>query len=96
MGDELQTENITDAYRKINVTVYNMDPAGYVAMENSWSGTNVGRIRSPYEVGPSVYITTNLSSQSKAAAIRELCEYFRFDSSDLRYLVKDTQEMSLL
>lgn len=94
MGDELQTENITDAYRKINVTVYNMDPAGYVAMENSWSGTDAGRIRSPYEIGPSVYITTNLSSQSKAAAIRELCEYFKFDSSDLRYLVKATFDIN--
>ncbi len=94
MGDELQTENITDAYRKINVTVYNMDPAGYVAMENSWSGTDVRRIRSPYEIGPSVYITTNLNSQSKAAAIRELCEYFKFDSSDLRYLVKATFDIN--
>ena len=94
MGDELQTENITDAYRKINVTVYNMDPAGYVAMENSWSGTDVRRIRSPYEIGPSVYITTNLNSQSKAAAIRELCEYFKFDSSDLRYLVQATFDIN--
>lgn len=93
-GDELQTENITDAYRKINVIVYNMDPAGYVAMENSWSGTDADRLRSPYEIGPSVYITTNLSSQSKAAAIRELCEYFGFDSSDLRYLVKATFDIN--
>lgn len=94
LGDELQTENITDAYRKVNVTVYNMDPAGYAAMENSWSGADAGRLRSPYKIGPSVYITTNLSSQSKAAAIRELCEYFRFDSSDLRYLVKATFDIN--
>lgn len=71
-----------------------MDPAGYVAMENSWSGKDAGRIRSPYEIGPSIYITTNLSSQSKVAAIRELCEYFKFDSSDLRYLVKTTFDIN--
>ncbi len=94
LGDELQTENITDAYRKINVTIYNMDPAGHAAMETSWSGTDASRFRSPYEIGPSVYITTNLSSQSKAAAIRELCEYFKFGSSDLRYLVKATFDIN--
>lgn len=54
----------------------------------------MGKIRSPYEIGPSVYITTNLSSQSKTAAIRELCEYFKFDSSDLRYLVKATFDIN--
>lgn len=88
LGDEVQTENITDAYRKINIMIYSMDPAGYTAMKNSWSATEENKLRCPYEIGTSVYITTNLSSQSKAAAIRELCEYFKFDSSDLRYLVK--------
>ncbi len=88
LGDEVQTENITDAYRKINIIIYSMDPAGYTAMKNSWSATEENKLRCPYEIGKSVYITTNLSSQSKAAAIRELCEYFKFDSSDLRYLVK--------
>lgn len=39
-------------------------------------------------------LTAYLSSQSKAAAIRELCEYFRFDSSDLRYLVKATFDIN--
>ncbi len=94
LGNEIQTENVTDAYRKINVAIYNMDPAGYVAMENSWSGEEAAGFGAPYEIGPSVYINTNLNSQSKAAAIKELCEHFNLGSSDLRFLVKATFDIN--
>lgn len=94
LGDEIATDNITDAYKKININLYNIDPAGYANMKFSWVGLEKERLRKPYAVADNVYITTNLSSQSKASAIRDLCEYFKLDSADIRFLVKATFDIN--
>lgn len=94
LGDEIATDNITDAYKKININLYNIDPAGYADMKFSWVGLEKERLRKPYAVADNVYITTNLSSQSKASAIRDLCEYFKLDSADIRFLVKATFDIN--
>lgn len=94
LGDEIATDNITDAYKKININLYSMDPAGYADMRFSWVGVEKERLRKPYALADKMYITTNLSSQSKTSAIRDLCEYFKLDSADLRFLVKATFDIS--
>lgn len=94
LGDEIATDNITDAYKKININLYNIDPAGYADMKFSWVGLEKERLRKPYAVADNVYITTNLSSQSKASAIRDLCVYFKLDSADIRFLVKATFDIN--
>lgn len=63
-------------------------------MKFSWVGLEKERLRKPYAVADIVYITTNLSSQSKASTIRDLCEYFKLDSADIRFLVKATFDIN--
>lgn len=87
-GDEVATDNISDAYKKINITLFSLDPAGYSDFGNRYHNGNAEIFIKPYEIGHDMYIETNLSSQSKIEVIREWFNHFEFNSSDLQFLVK--------
>lgn len=86
-GDAIMTTDVTDAYKKINMAVYKFDPSEY--MKVVVTTTDKESIRSPFEIAPGIYITTNLSSQVKIANIQKLFEFFEFESKDLQFEVRD-------
>ena len=86
-GDAIMTTDVTDAYKKINMAVYKFDPSEY--MKVVVTATDKESIRSPFEIAPGIYITTNLSSQVKIANIQKLFESFEFESKDLQFEVRD-------
>ena len=86
-GDAIMTTDVTDAYKKINMAVYKFDPSEY--MKVVVTTTDKESIRSPFEIAPGIYITTNLSSQVKIANIQKIFESFEFESKDLQFEVRD-------
>lgn len=94
LGDEIMCDNITDAYKKINVTLYMLDPVLFAGLKNIYHNESSTELRSPYSLSDSMYIETNLSSQHKINIIRELFDGFGFDYQDLKFLVKPKQKDS--
>lgn len=96
LGDEIMCDNITDAYKKINVTLYMLDPVLFAGLKNIYHNESSTELRSPYSLSDSMYIETNLSSQHKINIIRELFDGFGFDYQDLKFLVKPKQKDSFI
>lgn len=94
LGDEIMCDNITDAYKKINVTLYMLDPVLFAGLKNIYHNESSTELRSPYSLSDSMYIETNLSSQHKINIIRELFDGFGFDYQDLKFLVRPKQKDS--
>lgn len=94
LGDEIMCDNITDAYKKINVTLYMLDPVFFAGLNNIYHNESSTELRSPYSLSDSMYIETNLSSQHKINIIRELFDGFGFDYQDLKFLVRPKQKDS--
>lgn len=92
MGDVIDTDSIADAYRKININLYTLDPAEYAQFDNCNHNSDKTKLRNPYELSPSMYIEMNLSSQSKMDVISALFTYYDFGSNDLQFLVKAKKE----
>lgn len=92
LGDEIVCDNITDAYKKINVTLYMLDPVLFAGLANNYHNESSTELRSPYSLSDSMYIETNLSSQHKINIIRELFDGFGFDYQDLKFLVRPKQK----
>ena len=88
MGDEVNTSNITDVYRKINTFLYDLDSVIYLSKENKLVSIKSEDFRSPIEVVSGVYIESNLSSTAKMSAIRKLVEIYELDSKDIQFLIK--------
>lgn len=95
MGDIIDTDNISDAYRKININLYTLDPAEYAQFENCNHNSDKTKLRIPYEISSSMYIEMNLSSQSKMDVITELLVHYDFGSNDLQFLVKNKKEQKV-
>ncbi|MDY5345827.1 MAG: DUF262 domain-containing protein [Eubacteriales bacterium] len=94
LGDEIMCDNITDAYKKINVTLYMLDPVLFAGLKNNYHNESSTELRSPYSLSDSMYIETNLSSPHKINIIRELFDGFGFDYQDLKFLVRPKQKDS--
>lgn len=94
LGDEIMCDNITDAYKKINVTLYMLDPVLFASLKNNYHNESSTELRSPYSLSDSMYIETNLSSPHKINIIRELFDGFGFDYQDLKFLVRPKQKDS--
>ncbi len=92
LGDEIACNNITDAYKKINATLYMLDPVLFANLDNAYHNELTTELRSPYKLSDTMFIETNLSSQHKINIIRELFDGFGFDYQDLKFLVRPKQK----
>lgn len=92
LGDEIACDNITDAYKKVNATLYLLDPVLFAKIENNYHSEIRNTLRSPYELSDSMFIETNLSSQHKINILRELFDNFNMDYLDLKFLVRPKQK----
>lgn len=92
MGDEITCDNITDAYKKVNETLYLLDPVLFANIQNNYHSEISSDLRSPYELSASMFIETNLSSQHKINILRDLFDAFELDYSNLKFLVRPKQK----
>ncbi len=90
MGDEIDTSNISDVYRKINTSLYDLDSVSYLNKENEAFSSNADDFREPWDIsnGKDIYIETNLSSQAKINAIIKLVKIYKLDPQDIQFLTK--------
>lgn len=96
LGDDIITDNITDAYKKVNATIYMLDPVKFASIENNYYRKNAADLRSPYELSSTMFIETNLSSQHKINIIRDLFAWFKIDYQELKFLLKPQKETAKL
>lgn len=92
LGDEIACDNITDAYKKVNATLYMLDPVLFANIKNNYHSELSSDLRSPFELSEAMFIETNLSSQHKINILRELFDSFDFDYQDLKFLVRPKQK----
>lgn len=88
IGDEIGTDNVTDAYRKINKNLYDMDSVTYLSDRNKGVSTDSSNFRSPYEIVSGIYIESNLSSSVKINEIRKIAKIYELEPNDIQFLVK--------
>ena len=88
MGDEIASDNVTDVYKKINVTLYSLDPERFSRKGSPYRNESASALRAPYELSSSMFIETNLSSQAKIDVLRDLLSLFELDFQELKFLIR--------
>jgi uncharacterized protein with ParB-like and HNH nuclease domain len=88
MGDEIDTSNISDAYKKLNTLIYDLDSVTYLSEENTAYSYIENDYRSPIEIASGIYVESNLSSSSKITAISKIAKLYKLESDDIKFLVK--------
>ena len=88
----INTHDVTDAFKKIHETLYELDPTTYHNGSFPWFSENEKDLRKAYEIGKNAYIETNKSSQEKLNTIKTIAELLHFDSHDIKYLVQSKTE----
>jgi len=88
----IKTSDVTDAYRKIHETLYELEPTIYHAHKLSWFGETPDELRKAHQIGQDAYIETNKSSQEKMNTIWTMAELFELDSHDIRFLIQEKQD----
>lgn len=88
-GDEIATDSISDAYKKFCAEMYALDPITFDAICPNYHSANKEALRHAYELSTGVYIETNLSSQGKVVAMREILEGMGITTTtdDVKFLV---------
>lgn len=87
----IKTTDMTDAYRKIHETLYELEPTIYHSHQMSWFGETQEKFRKVYQIGRNAYIETNKSSQEKVGTIKFMAELFDLNSHDIRFLIQEKQ-----
>ena len=88
MGQVIKTDNITDAFEKVNKALYDMDPTAYHESNFNWISKRKESLRAPYEIGSQMYIETNKSSTAKFSCIKAVANLMKLDSSDISFLLQ--------
>ena len=88
LGDEISADNLTDAYKKVMARLYMLDPLRFAAYDGTFISINGHGLTSPYSLDRALYIETNLNSQAKIAAIRDMFKSFEIDPNELMFLVQ--------
>lgn len=96
MGDEISATNITDAYKKIMTTLFMLDPIRFTDSNLAVISSVELKLRNAYGLGRSLFIETNLSSQGKITAIREIFKAFEIDSNELTFLVMPKNKQGVI
>lgn len=89
MGQVIKTENVTDAFVKVNNALYEMDPATYHENNFSWVSNHQEGFQKPREIGHQMYVETNKSSAAKFSCIKTIAKLMKLDSSDISFLLQE-------
>ena len=89
MGDIVITSDITDAFKKINETLYSLDPVNYIKADKTKISAALSDFAASHKLADNLYVNTNLSSPQKIAYLRKVAEFLGLDASDIKFMVKD-------
>lgn len=87
MGTLMETKDMSDAYRKIHKSLFELEPIIYYKLNFAWFNQTKEGMRRPYELSESAYIETNKSNQSKFNSIKKIAEAMQLDSNNIRLLM---------
>lgn len=87
LNSEIDTADVTDAYKKICEILYGLDNVMFAQMQYRWFSTDKKSVRNPHELDECAYIETKLDSNTKIAAIKNLAKHFDLDSEDIKFYV---------
>lgn len=87
MGTLMETKDMSDAYRKIHKSLFELEPIIYYKLNFTWFNQTKEGMRRPYELSENAYIETNKSSQSKFNSIKKIAEAMQLDSNNIRLLM---------
>lgn len=86
MGTVIKVSTITDAYKKINAALYDIEPTIYHKSKFSWFKENKNDLAKAYKIGKSAYIETNRNSQQKMDYVKAVAQALELSSEDLRFM----------
>ena len=87
MGTLMETKDMSDAYRKIHKSLFELEPTIYYKLDFAWFNQSKESMKRAYELSENAYIETNKSSQSKFNSIKKIAEAMQLDSNDIRLLM---------
>lgn len=87
MGTLMETKDMSDAYRKIHKSLFELEPTIYYKLDFAWFNQSKENMKRAYELSENAYIETNKSSQSKFNSIKKIAEAMQLDSNDIRLLM---------
>lgn len=93
LGDEIISNDITDAYKKIMVTLCDLDEFLLVNATSHYFGKDSFSFRKPYEISKGFFIETNLSSNSKIEVLKSVLELFEIELSELHFEIRDKKKV---
>lgn len=91
-GDEISTKDITDAYLKINVLLFNFDSEIYSSFESQYISSDKATLKKPFKISNAMFAETKMNSQYKINLIRKLFKHFEIENSDLLFLVGEKRK----
>lgn len=87
MGTLMETKDMSDAYRKIHKSLFELEPTIYYKLDFAWFNQSKENMKRAYELSENAYIETNKSSQDKFKTIKKVAEIMQLDSNDVRLLM---------
>ncbi len=93
MGMIIKVSNVTDAFKKVHETLYDLDPTIYHSGEYAWFKKNKKELKKPYQIGKDGYVETNRNSQQKMDSIKTISEAMELSSEDVKYSVTTEKEL---
>lgn len=87
MGILMETKDMSDAYRKIHKSLFELEPTIYYKLDFVWFNQSKENMKRAYELSENAYIETNKSSQDKFKTIKKVAEIMQLDSNDIRLLM---------
>ncbi len=88
----ITTKDMTDAFKKINSMLYDLDPGIYQDLTKPWFSNVSSNLRTPYQLADNAYIELCRGNRDKLAIIQTLAELFDLDSGDIKFLVHTKTE----
>lgn len=89
MDTLINTQNMSDAYRKVHSILFKLDPTIYYKSLFSWFSKTALNMRGAYKLADNAYIETNQNSQNKFNTIKKTAELMQLASNDIRLLIKN-------
>lgn len=94
-NDEMKVSGMNEAFEKIVMTVYGLDPVYFASFEDDNVSNEKGDFAKCFTVGEKTYINSKLDVEAEITFIQKLFEFFNLDSNDLQYVIKSGDEFDI-
>lgn len=92
-GMLIKVNNVTDAFKKVHESLYDLDPTVYYSSGFSWFKKEKKDLKKPYQIGREGFVETNRNSQQKMDSIKAVAKILELSPEDIRYSVITENEL---